>query len=702
MRMENGRPSPLGAIWDGLGTRFSVFSSNAEAMDLCLFDSPDSAKESKRVRLARSESGVWGCYLSDVGPGQVYGFRAFGPYEPKKGHRFNPAKLLLDPYARSITRHSSWSDALLDYDPSRAKKGLIADRRDSAGVAPRSIVVDSNFDWQGDKSPRIPWERTVIYECHIKGLTQQHPDIPQKLRGTFLGLCYEPIIEHLREIGVTAVELLPIHRSVSERRLTKLGLVNYWGYNTVGFFAPDTRFASGTMKNEVDEFKTMVRRLHRAGFEVILDVVYNHTGESDRWGPTLFLRGLDNAIYYRLEAEDPAEYVNYTGCGNTLNVAHPQVRCLIIDSLRYWVEEMHVDGFRFDLATVLTRDQDGRVAEDNLFTSINQDPVLSRVKLIAEPWDLGPDGYRLGMMPREVGEWNDKYRDTVRRFWRGDLGQVGALATRLSGSSDLFKNRGKSPQAGINYVTSHDGFTLRDLVSFNDKHNAANGEDNRDGRTDNISRNFGVEGPTDNRDILQSRYQMARNFIATLVFSHGVPMIVQGDEMGRTQRGNNNAYCQDNALSWVDWNLDSDQKSLLDFVRRLFAIRRRFSFYSRQDFFTGQIDPATGQKDLAWLRPLGSEMTEKQWRDSNRRVLGMVLSRASTNIDASSETTVEPFLFFLMLNAQDREVGFVLPNLSKRGRWVDAISSEQRPRPLQGVFANLGPRSIRVLFYELD
>ncbi len=701
MRVEYGKASPLGAFWDGIGTNFAVFSSHAEAVDLCLFDSPYSARESKRIHLARSESNVWHCYLPGVGPGRAYGFRAHGPYAPEKGHRFNPANLLLDPYARSITRHNSWSDALLDYDPSRAKEELIADDRDSAAVAPRAIVVDPRFDWHGDAAPEIPWEQTVIYECHVKGLTRQHPDIPQKLQGTFLGLCSEPIIEHLNALGVTAVELLPVHRSVSEQRLIKLGLVNYWGYSTIGYFAPDARFASGPPGEEFNEFKTMVQKLHRAGVEVIIDVVYNHTGESDRLGPTLFLRGLDNAVYYRLDSEDRSEYVDHTGCGNTLNVSQPQVRRLIIDSLHYWVEEMHVDGFRFDLATALTRDGEGRVVENSLFTALTQDPILSRVKLIAEPWDLGPEGYKLGNMPHGVSEWNDKYRDTVRRFWRGDPGQVGALATRLSGSSDLFERRGKKVQAGVNYVTCHDGFTLRDLVSYKEKHNTANSERNRDGRADNLSRNFGAEGPTDNPDILAARNQMARSIMATLAFSHGVPMILQGDEIGRTQQGNNNAYCQDNALSWVDWNLDAEQKSLLDFVRRLFAIRRQCALYSRQDFFSGQKNPITGQKDLAWLTPAGTETSEQEWRNPERRVLGMLLCKTSTSNDPSLKAVAESFSFCLLLNAEERVVEFALPRPSVSGHWIDALSSEQDPRPLQNDLVSLGPRSVRVLLYEL-
>ncbi|MBN1654188.1 MAG: glycogen debranching protein GlgX [Deltaproteobacteria bacterium] len=701
MRVEYGKANQLGAIWDGIGTNFAVFSSHAEAVDLCLFDSTQSARESKRVHLARSESEVWSCYLPGVGPGRAYGFRAYGPFRPRDGHRFNPTKLLLDPYAKAVSGPRGWNDALLDYDPTRKNIELSANHKDSAPFAPRAIIVDSRFDWQNDSPPRVPWERTVIYECHVKGLTKRHPGLPQELRGTYLGLCSQPTIDHLRDIGVTAVELLPVHKSVNERRLTDLGLTNYWGYNTVGFFAPDDRF-SCAKGQEVFEFKTMVRQLHKAGIEVILDVVYNHTGESDRYGPTLFLRGLDNSVYYRLDPDDLSKYVNYTGCGNTLNAAHPRVQRLIADSLRYWVEEMHVDGFRFDLANTLTRDQSGKVSQENLFASLVQDPILSRVKLIAEPWDLGPNGYCLGRMPRGMSEWNDKYRDAVRRFWRGDPGQVGELATRISGSSDLFESQGKKAQAGINYITCHDGFTLRDLVSYNEKHNEANKEQNRDGRNDNLSRNFGREGPTDDPEIDRSRDQMVKNFLATLAFSHGVPMILQGDEMGRTQRGNNNAYCQDNELSWVDWHLEADRQSLLDFVRRLFAIRRRCAFFLRQDFFSGEKIPSTGEKDLAWLRPVGSEMTEKEWRDPKRRVLGVLLSGGSAGGRATSDGSAEPFSFFLLLNAEDHEVGFALPRFSLKGRWTDALSSERNPRPLQGAYASLGPRSMRLLLYELD
>jgi isoamylase len=702
MRVEYGKVSPLGATWDGTGTNFAVYSSHAQAVDLCLFDSRNSAQESKRIHLAKSESDVWNCFVPGVGPGRAYGFRAYGPYEPKKGLRFNPAKLLLDPYARTIAGPDSWDDVLLDYDPSRSKSDLVADTRDSAIFAPRSIVTDPRFDWKDDAPPGIPLEKTVIYECHIKGLTYRHPDLREKIRGTYLGLCSEPIVEHLIKLGITAVELLPVHKSVTESRLSRLGLTNYWGYNTIGYFAPDDRFVSGHPGQEVNEFKTMVRRLHRAGIEVILDVVYNHTGESDDLGPALFLRGLDNSVYYRLDRNDPSKYVNDAGCGNTLNAGHPVVQSLITDSLYYWVQEMHVDGFRFDLATVLMRDQQGEIKEGNFLSNLTRDPLLSKVKLIAEPWDLGFDGYRFGRMPRGFSEWNDTYRDTVRRFWRCDMGQVGPLATRLSGSSDVFESQGRKVQAGINYVTCHDGFTLRDLVSYKEKHNLANKEDNRDGRSDNLSLNCGAEGATDNPDIVRARYQMIKNHLATLVFSFGVPMLQQGDELGRSQQGNNNAYCQDSELTWVDWNLDSKQKGLIDFVRNIFAIRRRCSAFCRQAFFTGKPAPNTNQKDIAWLKPDGSEMTDREWCDPQYRILGMLISNASAIASPSPGAVQEPYCFLLLLNASDREVGFALPRFSIRGRWTSGESTENKPRPVEGAYASLGPNSLRVLLYELS
>ena len=611
-----GRPSPLGATWDGEGVNFALYSEHAERVELCLFD-PKGRREIERVELHNRTGFVWHCYLPEARPGLLYGYRVHGPQAPELGHRFNPHRVLLDPYARLLAGNVS------------------------AGAG-RSRVVDPAFSWGEDRPLRTPWQDTVIYELHVKGFTQRHPGVPEQLRGSYAGLASPAAIEHLQRLGVTAVELLPIHAFVDERRLLQHGLRQYWGYASIGYFAPEMRYsATGT----VGEFKTMVRTLHSAGIEVILDVVYNHTGEGDHHGPALSFRGIDNRTYYRLDPHNPRHYVDTTGTGNSLNAGHPAVLRLIMDSLRYWVEEMHVDGFRFDLATTLVRDNGSFLAV------ISQDPVLAQAKLIAEPWDIAPDGYRLGRFPPPWSEWNDKYRDCVRSYWRGDEGRLGELAARLSGSSDLFEASGRGPTASVNFVTAHDGFTLEDLVSYNEKHNEANHEGNRDGAHDNQSWNCGVEGPTDDNEIRELRDRQKRNFLATLAFSHGVPMLLAGDEMGRTQRGNNNAYCHDSELSWIDWDRGVPEENLLQFTMRLLELRRTHPAFRRLRY----------SRNIEWLNPRGEPMSEAEWKLPHARVLGALLSgRKLPERDARGKP-VEDDDLLLLLNAHHDPVGFALP-----------------------------------------
>ena len=625
MRVWPGQSYPLGATWDGEGVNFALFSENATAVELCLFDQPLGAKESYVIPIRERTHGIWHVYLPDARPGQYYGYRVHGPYAPEQGHRFNPAKLLIDPYAKALSGPVEWNDALFGYTIGSPEQDLVWDARDSAPFVPKSIVIDSAFTWGDDRHPRRSWSHTVIYECHVKGMTILQPDIPPEMRGTYLGMASDPVIDHLLELGVTAVELMPVHQFIAERHLLEQGLTNYWGYHSIGFFAPDTRYAVGSRGEHVSEFKTMVKRLHSAGIEVILDVVYNHTGEGNHLGPTLSLRGIDNAAYYRLDSNNPRFYTDFTGCGNSMNMLHRRLIQLIMDSLRYWVQEMHVDGFRFDLAPVLARELHEVDRLGRFFAIIQQDPITAQTKLIAEPWDLGQGGYQIGNFPRGWTEWNGKYRDAVRKFWRGDDGMISELAYRLSGSSDVYGELRRHTTGSINFITCHDGFTLRDMVSYEQKHNQANGEDNRDGHNENLSRNWGVEGPTENAEINEIRDRIVRNFLGTLAFSQGVPMLTAGDEIGRTQNGNNNAYCQDNEISWLNWDLDERQRKLLEFTRRVFAIRRKNPVLRRRAFFRGA--PITGEteKDLAWLRPEGGEMTDEDWRDPKRDVLGMLV-----------------------------------------------------------------------------
>ena len=702
MRVWPGSPSPLGATWDGEGTNFAVFSEHAAAVDLCLFNHREDAQEAARIRMRERTDQIWHAYLPDVRPGQLYGFRMHGPYSPEEGHRFNPAKLLLDPYAKAISGTIRWSDALSGYsmDLPLEERDLVPDGSDSAGGLPKCVVVESAFSWGDDKHPRTPWNRTVIYEAHVKGMTMLHPDVPEGIRGTYLGLATDPIIDHLLSMGVTAIELLPVHHFVSERRLAEMGLVNYWGYATIGFFAPDVRYATGALGQQVAEFKSMVKRFHRAGIEVILDVVYNHTAEGNHLGPTLSFRGIDNSAYYRLEPNQRF-YTDWTGTGNTVDIRHSRTLQLVMDSLRYWVADMHVDGFRFDLAPVLARGDVDVSPFAEFFSVVRQDPVVSKAKLIAEPWDLGPGGYQVGRFPIGWGEWNGQYRDTTRKYWRGDPGQVGEFASRLAGSSDLFEHSQRSPQASVNFVTCHDGFTLHDLVSYESKHNDANGEDNRDGSDDNQSRNWGAEGPTEAVHVIRMRERIKRNFLATLAFSQGVPMISHGDEVGRTQQGNNNAYCQDSPLTWIDWRLTPLQRQLLDFTRAVFAIRAANPVLRRRNYFRHQPDHPGGVKDLTWLRPDGSEMTEGDWSDPANHVLGMlILGEATDEIDERGRR-LRGEAILLLTNGGARSRPFTLPPLQMPGAWVEVLNTAHpSPRPVRQGRVSLVAHSLMLLRHE--
>ncbi len=668
--LSPGQPSPLGATFDGEGINFALFSENAEKVELCLFDSPGAQVESQRLELRERTNHIWHGYLPGAQPGLIYGYRVHGPFAPAAGHRFNARKVLCDPYARSVARDLKWSKAVSDFD------------EDSASAAPLARVISSTFEWRGDYPLRTPWHETIIYEVHVKGFTQLHPDVLPKLRGTYAGLASPAAIEHLQKLGVTAVELLPVHYHIDERFLAEQGRVNYWGYNTLGFFAPDPRYSSSGFDGAVDEFKEMVRRLHLAGIEVILDVVYNHTAEGGEHGPTLSLKGIDNTSYYRL-AGNRAQYVDFTGCGNSLNMAHPHTLKLIMDSLRYWVTEIHVDGFRFDLASALARELWEVDRLGAFFDIIHQDPVLSEVKLIAEPWDLGPNGYQVGNFPVLWSEWNGKYRDCVRCFWKGQGGSIGELASRLAGSSDLYSHNGRRPSASINFITAHDGFTLRDLVSYNSKHNEANGEGNRDGCDYNDSWNCGAEGPTDNPAINALRAQQLRNFLATLFLSQGVPMLLAGDEFGRTQHGNNNAYCQDSPLAWIDWNLSKEQQALLEFTTEIIRLRKCQPVFRRRRFFQGR--PIRGKeiKDLYWVKPNGEEMSAADWNAGHALTLGLGL--IGDQID-EVDTQGEPITgdgFILLLNASGEPVSFRLGARPHAVQWhciIDTAFEDVPPR----------------------
>jgi len=673
MRIWPGSPHPLGATWDGEGVNFAIFSEHATAVELCLFDTPESAEPSDQVSMPAATDRVWHAYLPDVRPGALYGYRVDGPYAPEEGHRFNPAKLLIDPYAKAVSGTIRWSDELFGYTIGDPAEDLSLDPRDSAGAIPKCVVADPAFTWGDDRAPDTPWNRTVIYECHVRGMTMRHPGVPEHLRGTYLGLASDPVIDHLVGLGVTAVELMPTHQFVADRHLVERGLTNYWGYNSIAFLAPHVGYATGGLGEQIGEFKSMVRTLHRAGLEVILDVVYNHTGEGNHLGPTLSLRGIDNVSYYRLNPEDPRYHIDFTGTGNSLNIMHPRTMALIMDSLRYWVTDMHVDGFRFDLAPVLVRGYEAG-HPSAFFEIIQQDPVLSKVKLIAEPWDVGPDGYQLGRFPPGWSEWNGAFRDAVRRFWRGDPGQVPELASRLTGSSDIYAPSGRRTYASVNFVTCHDGFTLTDLVSYEQRHNEANGEDNQDGARDNLSRNWGVEGPSPSLRIERARDRMKRNFLTTLMFSQGVRMILGGDEIGRTQSGNNNAYCQDSEISWVDWDIGESGSALCAFTRDLISIVEANPILRRRDFFTGK-SVGDQARDVTWVRPDGEMMTDDDWKDSENRSIGMLLpGRAADEVDTRGRLVKSDSLL-LLLNASTRSRSWTLPRLEWPGRWEELLST---------------------------
>ena len=677
-KAQPGQPSPLGATWDGNGVNFALFSENASAVELCLFDSDDPSQETARIRLRETTAHVWHSYIPGVTPGQLYGFRVDGPHIPERGFRFNAAKLLIDPYAKAVTGAVDHRAAVFGYRLGDAAGDLSKDETDDAWGKPKAVVVDPSFDWQKDRPPHVPWPDSVIYEVHVRGFTMKHPEVPEALRGTYAGLASEPMVDYLTSLGVTAVELLPVHDFLHDKFLIDKGLRNYWGYNTTSFFAPYAGYANGDRGQQVHEFKGMVRRLHAAGIEVILDVVYNHTSEGSELGPTLNFRGLDNTTYYRLVPDHPRYYMNYTGTGNSFNARHPQVLKLIMDSLRYWVLEMHVDGFRFDLASTLARELHEVDRLSSFFDIIHQDPILSEVKLIAEPWDIGEGGYQVGNFPVLWAEWNDRYRDTVRRFWRGDEDQMAELGYRLSGSSDLYQDDGRNPYSSLNYVVSHDGFTMHDLVSYEHKHNEANGENNQDGHANNLSCGYGAEGPTDDPQINTIRERQKRNFLATLMFSQGVPMICGGDEVGRTQQGNNNAYCQDNELSWHDWSLSDAQRDLLVFAQRVIAIRRRHPSLRRRKFFRGRRIRGADVKDITWLSSDGHEMTDAEWDAPWVRSVGMRLDgRNLAEVDDNGELISDDDLF-LILNAHHQSVCFTIPEWDSATPWQVELDTGNR------------------------
>ncbi len=701
--MLTGRPYPLGAVWDGEGVNFALFSQHATSVELCLFESPADCAGIARYRLPARTNHVWHGFLPGAGPGLLYGYRVHGPYSPHEGHRFNPNKLLIDPYARALSGNVGWDDAVHGYIRGDPSADLSFDTRDSAALVPKGIVIDPAFDWDDDRAPRTALSDTVIYECHVKGLTARHPDIPGNQRGTYLAVASDPIIAHLQGLGITAVELLPVHHALDDLPLVERGLVNYWGYSTIGFFAPYSRYATGSLGQQVVEFKSMVKGLHRAGIEVILDVVYNHTGEGDQAGPTLSFRGIDNAVYYRIRAHERRYYEDFSGCGNSLSVRHPRVLQLVMDSLRYWVEEMHVDGFRFDLATTLGRGDMGFDRWGAFFAAVQQDPVLTNVKLIAEPWDVGDGGYQVGNFPIGWSEWSDKYRSSIRAFWRGDHVSVGEMSRRLTGSSDLYELSGRGPCAGVNYVACHDGYTLHDLTCYEQKHNEANGEGNRDGDNHNLSCNWGVEGPTDDEVITACREKARRNLLGTLAFSLGVPMIAAGDELGRTQYGNNNAYCQIGDEFAVNWALTSSQQELLGFVREVLALRRELSVLRRGTHLTGQPGCAAGLPDVKWLRADGNEFTLREWHDGKRRFLGMLLhEHPEGNSDGGGADRAIQTIY-VILNGDERSHRCRLPAIPEPGRWVwrvDTALTHEVGEPIGGKTLEISGQSLILLQYK--
>ena len=683
-RIAEGVPYPLGATWNGVGVNFALFSAHATKVELCLFDATG-REEIERIELPEYTDEVWHVFVPDLKPGAVYGYRVHGPYAPEEGHRFNPNKLLLDPYAKAHIGELKWAPEIFGYTLDHEDGDLSFDERDSAPFVPKCKVVDANFSWTHPERNALPWERVIFYETHVRGFTMRHPAVPENLRGTFAGLGQQPVIDYIKGLNVTTVELLPIQMFVNDSYLLDKGLTNYWGYNTIGFFAADPRFFAGANAS-VEEFKGMVDRFHNANLEVILDVVYNHTAEGNERGPTLSFKGIDNASYYRLMPEEPRYYINDTGTGNTLNLSHPRVLQMVTDSLRYWVSEMKVDGFRFDLATILGRELHGFDEGGGFLDSCRQDPVLSSVRLVAEPWDCGPGGYQVGGFPPGWAEWNDRFRDTTRAFWKGDEGIVPDLAKRLTGSGDKFDRRGRRPWASVNFIAAHDGFTTNDLVSYNDKHNEANGEANNDGHSDNKSWNFGVEGPTDDPDIRQQRERQKRNLLATLLLSQGTPMILAGDEFGRTQKGNNNAYCQDNEISWLDWEgIDDEGRALTEFVKNLTTLRHRLPVLRRGRFLTGEYNADLDVTDTRWLSPTGTDLSQEQWDDTAMRCFGLVIdgrAQASGICRPASDATL-----LLVLNAHHDVVNFTLPDVPEGDKWTVLLDTNMPVRDELPAFA---------------
>ncbi|HEX8040141.1 MAG TPA: glycogen debranching protein GlgX [Chryseosolibacter sp.] len=668
-----GVPYPLGATWDGQGVNFALFAENATGVELCLFDKRAGETQSVLIEMMERTHQMYHAYVPGLKPGQLYGYRVHGPYDPANGHRFNPAKLVIDPYARAIAGTIDWDDALFGYELGNPEEDLKISDTDSAPFIPKCVVIDNSFDWEGDRSPKIPYHESIIYETHVKGFTKTHPDLPQEIQGTYAGLAHPSVIDYLKHTGITAVELLPVHHFVADRHLVEKGLTNYWGYNSIGFFAPDVRYcSSGVTGAQVTEFKSMVKALHKAGIEVILDVVYNHTGEGNHLGPTLSFKGIDNVSYYRL-MEDKRFYNDYTGTGNTLRANIPNVLQMMMDSLRYWIQEMHVDGFRFDLASALARELHAVHKLSSFFDVIHQDPVISQVKLIAEPWDIGEGGYQVGNFPPGWTEWNGKYRDCIRDYWRGADSMLGEFAARFTGSPDLYQGDYRRPTASINFVTAHDGFTLHDLVSYNEKHNEANGENNLDGESHNRSWNCGVEGPTKKKAIVQLRQRQKRNFLTTLLLSQGVPMIVAGDEMSRTQNGNNNAYCQDNEISWINWGKVDGE--LADFTRKLITLRKGHPAFSRRKWFQGQPIKGVGVEDIAWFLPEGSEMTEEHWNTSFAKSLAIYLNGKGIHTLSAKGEPVLDDSFYVIFNAHYEPLEYTMP-AEKYGRhWIKILDT---------------------------
>ena len=700
-RVTEGSAEAHGAIWDGRGTNFTLFSANATRVEVCLFDS-NGNRERERLALPEYTDGFWHGYIPDVHPGSVYGLRVHGPYNPESGHRFNPNKLLLDPYARAHIGALKWAPECFGYTIGAEGDDLSFDERDSAPFVPKCVVVDPNFDWQGQPRSRgVPWDRTIVYETHVRGFTRLHPAVPEKHRGTYKGLAAREVVEYVKALGVTTIELLPVHTFINDSHLLERSLTNYWGYNSIGFFAPDPRYASEP-EQSLREFKEMVARFHDAGLEVVLDVVYNHTAEGNERGPTLSFKGIDNATYYRLLPDKKRYYVNDTGTGNTFNLSHPAVIEMVMDSLRYWVNELHVDGFRFDLGTILAREPDGFDNQSGFLKACNQDPVLRSVKLIAEPWDCGPGGYQVGRFPPGWAEWNDRYRDVTRDFWRGEAAGR-ELAPRLCASGDVFNHLGRRPYACVNFVTAHDGFTLNDLVSYNEKHNEANGEHNNDGSTTNRSWNCGAEGETDDEAVKSLRSRQMRNFLATLLLSQGTPMLLAGDELARTQRGNNNAYCQDNEISWLDWNLTEAAKAQVRFVQKLTHLRAKYPILRRNRFLTGSYDQELDVKDLTWINASGAEMRDEDWTDDRMRCFGMLMDgrAAPTGIrQRGKEATL-----LLVLNAHHDLVQFVLPPSPGGTAWrllVDTNRPDDSAEPLFDVNSQYGVTGRSLLLLALE